>query len=254
MLNTTCVLSPETPSEDYIPNPPIRVDVTENQPGVPFTVDIGVLNIQTCQPLTNVMVEIWSPNAVGQYGTTFLRGATTTASNGIAEFKTIFPGYTSDSANHLNILVRSSSKSSNVAHFGRLFFTDPWTNIVGMYTNYNQNKNTRVKNADDPVFAAANKNGFNSIIDIESIGDDWANPEASCMSSHLVSTNSFHQGIVGYITVGVDPTKVVEKHSFLCNFWAARLPQNFFRLINEGIRVASRLSRVDVPLLVPPLF
>jgi len=190
MLNTTCVLAPETPSEDYIPDPPIRVDVTENQPGVLFTVDIGVMNTETCQPLTNVMVEIWSSNAVGQYGTTFLRGATTTASNGIAEFKTIFPGYTSDSANHLNILVHaSSSESSGVVHFGRLFFTDPWTDIIGMYTNYNQNKNSRVKNANDPVFAAANKNGFNSIIDIESIGDDWADPE----------------GIIGYITVGVNP-------------------------------------------------
>ncbi|KAF8215844.1 aromatic compound dioxygenase [Mycena galopus ATCC 62051] len=194
MLNTTCVLSPETPSEDYTPNPPIRVDVTENQPGIPFTVDIGVMNTETCQPLTNVMVEIWSPNAVGQYGTTFLRGATPTASNGIAEFQTIFPGYTSDSANHLNILVHtSSSESATVAHFGRLFFTDQWTNIIGMYTNYNENTNTRVTNAEDPVFAAANKNGFNSIVDVESIGDDWSDP----------------QGIIGYITVGVNPSNVV---------------------------------------------
>ncbi|KAF7337523.1 Extracellular dioxygenase [Mycena sanguinolenta] len=170
MLNTTCVLAPETPSEDYIPNPPIRVDVTENQPGVLFTVDIGVLNTVTCQPLTDVMVEIWSPNAVGEYGETFLRGATTTASNGIAEFLTIFPGYTSDSANHLNILVHStSSESSSVVHYGRLFFTDPWTNIIGMYTNYNQNTNTRVLNAQDPIFAEANQNGFNSIIECASL-------------------------------------------------------------------------------------
>ncbi|KAJ6520150.1 aromatic compound dioxygenase [Mycena sanguinolenta] len=194
MLNTTCVLAPETPSEDYIPNPPIRVDVTENLPGVLFTVDIGVLNTVTCQPLTDVVVEIWSPNAVGDYGTTFLRGATTTASNGIAEFRTIFPGYTSDSANHLNILVHStSSESSSAAHYGRLFFTDPWTDIIGMYTNYNQNTNSRVLNAHDPIFAEANRNGFNSIIDVESIGDDWADPE----------------GIVGYITVGVNPSQVV---------------------------------------------
>ncbi|KAJ6469633.1 aromatic compound dioxygenase [Mycena vitilis] len=199
MLNTTCVLAPETPNEDYVANPPIRVDVTENQTGVAFTVDIGVMDITTCEPLADVVVEIWSPNAVGTYGTTFLRGATTTgkSSNGIAEFQTIFPGYTSDGANHLNILVRSSSsETSGVVHVGRLFFTDPWTGklifnnyIIGMYTNYNQNTNSRVKNANDPVFAAANKNGFNSIIDIEEIGDDW--PE----------------GIVGYITVGVNPSK-----------------------------------------------
>ncbi|KAJ7161244.1 aromatic compound dioxygenase [Mycena crocata] len=192
MLNTTCVLAPETPSQNYIANPPMRVDVTENQPGVAFIVDIGVMDTTTCKPLPNTLVEIWSANAQGTYGTTFLRGATTTASNGIAEFQTIFPGYTSDSANHLNILVRTSSfESSGVDHFGRLFFSDPWTDIIGMYTNYNQNTHARVKNANDPTFAAANRNGFNSIIDVEEIHDDW--PE----------------GIIGYITVGVNPTKAV---------------------------------------------
>ncbi|KAJ7657963.1 hypothetical protein B0H17DRAFT_1145758 [Mycena rosella] len=188
---TTCVLSPETPSEDYIANPPMRVDVTEDQPGVAFTVDVGVMNVETCHPLPALrwkfgrvrsLIDLSSPathgnnikyiaNAQGNYGSTFLRGATETASNGIAEFQTIFPGYTSDSANHLNILVHtSSSESSGVAHFGRLYFTDPWTDIIGMYTDYNQNTHTRVKNANDPTFAAANKGGFNSVIEHSAIG------------------------------------------------------------------------------------
>ncbi|KAF7354581.1 Extracellular dioxygenase [Mycena sanguinolenta] len=189
MLNTTCVLSPETPLEDYVANAPVRTDITEGQPGVAFTVDIGVMNTATCQPLPNVMVELWGPNAVGEYGSTFLRGATLTASNGIAEFQTIFPGFTTGAANHLNILVHPTpSESSAVAHVGQLFFTDQWTNIIGMYTNYKQNTNSRMLNAADPSFVAANKNGFNSIVDIESINDDW--PE----------------GIIGYITVGINPS------------------------------------------------
>ncbi|KAJ7469849.1 aromatic compound dioxygenase [Mycena galericulata] len=192
MLNLTCVLSPETPMEDYIANPPVRTDITESQTGVAFTVDIGVMNTATCEPLPNVMVELWGPNAVGEYGTTFLRGAIETSSNGIAEFQTIFPGHTTGAANHLNILVHpNSSESSGAAHVGQLFFTDQWTNIIGMYMNYAQNTNSRMLNAADPSFVAANKNGFNSIIDIEEINDDW--PE----------------GIIGYITVGVNPTKVV---------------------------------------------
>jgi len=192
MLNLTCVLAPETILEDYVANPLVRTDITDGQPGVAFTVDIGVMDTATCKPLPNVMVELWGPNAVGEYGSTFLRGATVTASNGIAEFQTIFPGYTTGAANHLNILVHpNSSESSGVSHVGQLFFTDPWTNIIGQYTNYNQNTNSRMMNAADPSFVAANKNGFNSIIDIEDINDDW--PE----------------GIIGYITVGVNPTKLV---------------------------------------------
>ncbi|KAF7333005.1 Extracellular dioxygenase [Mycena venus] len=192
MLNLTCVNAPETVMEDYVANPLVRTDITEGQPGVAFTVDIGVMDTTTCKPLTGAMVELWGPNAVGEYGTTFLRGATPTASNGIAEFQTIFPGFTTGSANHLNILVHpTGSETSGVAHVGQLFFTDPWTDIISQYTNYNQNTNSRMKNAADPSFAAANKNGFNSIIDIEEIHDDW--PE----------------GIIGYITVGVNPTKLV---------------------------------------------
>ncbi|KAJ7983256.1 aromatic compound dioxygenase [Mycena polygramma] len=191
MLNLTCVQAPETISKNYTPNPPVRTDITEGQPGVAFTVDIGVMDTTTCKPLPNVMVELWGPNAVGEYGTTFLRGATLTASNGIAEFQTIYPGYTTGAANHLNVLVHpTSSESSGTAHVGQLFFTDPWTNIIGQYTNYNKNTNSRMMNAQDPNFATANKGGFNSIIDVEEIHDDW--PE----------------GIIGYITVGVNPTKL----------------------------------------------
>ncbi|KAJ7040284.1 aromatic compound dioxygenase [Mycena alexandri] len=208
MLNTNCVLAPETPSEDYTANPPVRVDVTEGQIGVAFTVDIGVIDVTTLQTpyrrlftaLSIVVVEIWSANAVGKYGTTFLRGATTTGSNGIAEFQTIFPGYTSDSANHLNILVRSSSsESSSIVHFGRLFFTDPWSDIIDMYTvdGYNKNTNSRVRNANDPIFAVANKGGFNSIIDIEEIHDDW--PE----------------GIIGYISI--PPPILLDAELNVCN-------------------------------------
>ncbi|KAJ7075716.1 Intradiol ring-cleavage dioxygenase [Mycena belliarum] len=192
MLDLTCALSPEATLEDYTANPPIRTDITEGQPGVAFTLDIGVMNTSTCKPLPNAMVELWGPNAVGAYGTTFLRGATKTASNGIAEFQTIFPGFTSEGANHLNILVHpTASESSGVAHVGQLFFTDPWTDVVSQYTDYNKNTNHRMKNSADPVFAAANSGGVNSIVDLESINDDW--PE----------------GIIGYITVGVNPTKLV---------------------------------------------
>ncbi|KAJ6499822.1 aromatic compound dioxygenase [Mycena vulgaris] len=192
MLNLTCILSAEATLDDYIPNPPVRVDITESQPGVALTLDIGVMDTTTCTPLPNVMVELWGPNAVGEYGSTFLRGAVQSASNGIAEFQTIFPGYTSDAANHLNILVHpSASESSGTVHVGQLFFPDSWTKFIGMYTNYNLNTHTRMENAADPAFVAANNNGVNSIVDLESIHDDW--PE----------------GIIGYITVGVNPTKLV---------------------------------------------
>ncbi|KAF9469773.1 Intradiol ring-cleavage dioxygenase [Collybia nuda] len=207
MKNLTCILAPEASTDNYIANPPLRQDVTQGQTqvfligcvnsftdglcisfsGFALTMDIGVLDVTTCQPLPNAMVEIWSPNALGNYGT-FLRGALTTASNGIAEFQTIFPGYTSEGANHINLLVHtSSSATSSVTHAGRVFFTDKWTTIVAMQPPYNTNTHERITNLDDPVYAAAGKTGFYPVIDVASIHDDW--PE----------------GMVGYITVGVNP-------------------------------------------------
>jgi len=187
MKNLTCILAPEAPTDNYIANPPLLQDVTQGQVGIALTMDIGVLDVTTCKPLPNVMVEIWSPNAQGNYGT-FLRGALPSAANGIAEFQTIFPGYTSGGANHINLLVHtSSSTSSTVAHAGRVFFTDKWTTIIGMQAPYNTNTHERITNLDDPVYAAAGKTGFYPVVDVASIHDDW--PE----------------GIVGYITVGINP-------------------------------------------------
>ncbi|KAF9024142.1 aromatic compound dioxygenase [Hymenopellis radicata] len=166
----------------------MQQDVSDGQAGIAFTLDIGIMDTTSCQPLSGVLVELWSSNATGQYGS-FLRGATTTASNGIAEFQTIFPGYASDGANHFSIAVHAtSSMSSPVIHTGQLFFTDRWTDVVSMTADYQGNTNQRMVNSQDPNFAAANGGGYSAIVNVLSIYDDW--PE----------------GIIGDITVGVNPS------------------------------------------------
>ncbi|KAG6849980.1 hypothetical protein H0H93_002982 [Arthromyces matolae] len=105
-------------------------------------------------------------NALGTYGSTFLRGAYPSSSTGIAEFQTIFPGYTTGSANHINIMVHtSSSTSGSVIHVGQVFFTDRWTDVVSQYMNYAQNKNTRTVNAEDGNYAIANSAGYSAIVE-----------------------------------------------------------------------------------------
>ncbi|KAJ4002287.1 aromatic compound dioxygenase [Lentinula boryana] len=195
MPNEICVLAPEIAKENYVlSGSVVRNDVTDGEAGVALTMDIGVLDISTCQPLPNAMVEIWSTNAQGEYSTTALRGAYPSAANGIAEIQTIFPGFNSDGANHINIAVHSgNSMNSSTSHNGRVFFTDGWTNIISMSSPpYENNPNTRTLDLDDPVYVEANGNGYTAVVDIEEIHDDW--PE----------------GIVGYITVGINPSLVVD--------------------------------------------
>ncbi|KAG6830895.1 hypothetical protein H0H92_014046 [Tricholoma furcatifolium] len=165
MENLDCTVAPETPLVDYVANPLVRQDLTDNQVGIALTLDLGILDITTCEPLPNVMVEVWSANAVGEYGS-FLRGAFTSASNGIAEFQTIFPGFTTGSANHISLIVHNSaSMDGTVVHVGQIFFTDQWTNVVGMYQNYAANNNTRMLNDEDPNYALANSGGYNAIVE-----------------------------------------------------------------------------------------
>lgn len=41
--------------------------MTEDQIGVPFTLDVGVLDMATCEPLEDVLVDFWHCNATGSY-------------------------------------------------------------------------------------------------------------------------------------------------------------------------------------------
>ncbi|KAL5637998.1 hypothetical protein ACGC1H_002310 [Rhizoctonia solani] len=107
--NSTCVTAPEvTEGPYYIANELLRSDVRESQSGVNLVLDIGVMDTRTCTPLQNALVEIWACNATGAYSGfttpptrgnsmsdqfTWLRGGFATNSEGMVEFKTIYPGY-----------------------------------------------------------------------------------------------------------------------------------------------------------------
>lgn len=124
--NDTCVLTPEVTEGPYVwpQSQTLRQDMTENQPGVPLWLDVGVLDMATCEPLPNVLLDFWHCNATGSYSsftglspntpfaqlleemnvtdmatadlhtdsTTWLRGMWPTNENGMMEMKTIVPG------------------------------------------------------------------------------------------------------------------------------------------------------------------
>ncbi|KAK8043182.1 hypothetical protein PG994_013665 [Apiospora phragmitis] len=59
-VNASCVLSPEvTEGPYYVAGEFVRKDVTEKGAGIPLYIDIDVLDVTTCEPVTDVWVEIW---------------------------------------------------------------------------------------------------------------------------------------------------------------------------------------------------
>jgi protocatechuate 3,4-dioxygenase beta subunit len=51
----------------YIDADKIRRDVTEDEEGIPLTLDLKVIDADTCRPLRNAAVDIWHCNATGVY-------------------------------------------------------------------------------------------------------------------------------------------------------------------------------------------
>ncbi|KAK6585463.1 hypothetical protein PZA11_002190 [Diplocarpon coronariae] len=43
----------------------LRQDITEDQDGIPLWLDIGVIDVATCKPVENALVDVWHANATG---------------------------------------------------------------------------------------------------------------------------------------------------------------------------------------------
>ncbi|KDN36946.1 hypothetical protein RSAG8_10480, partial [Rhizoctonia solani AG-8 WAC10335] len=198
------------------------------------------MDVTTCQPLDLALVEIWHCNATGQYsgfttaqlvpvngtaptGTesmgaaptggaggggmgstgmtdqlTFLRGGWPTNSEGMVEFKSGYPGYYTGRTIHIHTMVQTNysvatngsiiSHAGSLHHIGQLFFDDTLNNKIvaqGVYANTTQ---SRTYNTEDNILDSENADGYNAIASTELLGE------------------SETDGILAYITIGVDPT------------------------------------------------
>lgn len=118
--NGSCILSPEVTQGPYwVEGEYVREDVRETQQGVELILDTQVVDVTTCEPVTNAVIEIWHCNSTGVYsgvvasgngvGTadpsnlnnTFLRGLQPTDEDGVAKFTTLFPGHCKNVACYL---------------------------------------------------------------------------------------------------------------------------------------------------------
>jgi hypothetical protein len=126
--------------------------------------DVGVIDVETCKPVPNVLVDLWHANATGFYAghnplpaqvvatpaqdgirkgllpafertnsdETWLRGAWPTDQNGVAKFTSIFPGYYTGRATHVHVKVHpewsmlenGTFTSGRLIHTGQFFVDD----------------------------------------------------------------------------------------------------------------------------------
>ncbi|EOO01000.1 putative aromatic compound dioxygenase protein [Phaeoacremonium minimum UCRPA7] len=173
-------------------------ELSSGQEGLDFYLDLGVIDVEICEPLAHAALTIWNCNATGTYsgytgidpdtaslsdgwstwddGTTedktFLRGIQITDAEGMAEFLTLFPGYYTFRTTHIHVTIQANitndtsySLSPYLAHLSTL---------------------NRTTNAEDTLFGTATSEGYSAIVSIDQIGDELVD------------------GLVGYITLGVN--------------------------------------------------
>jgi protocatechuate 3,4-dioxygenase beta subunit len=142
-------------------------DIRLDRTGVEMTVVITVQNKKNnCAALPEAIVDIWHCDKDGyysEYGGTgmqsanfqsahFLRGRQTTDANGVAAFKTIFPGWYTGRAPHIHVHIYDASEKSLLVT--QIAFPQDVTNSVYASAIQFYTKGTQdTSNARDNVFA-----------------------------------------------------------------------------------------------------
>jgi protocatechuate 3,4-dioxygenase beta subunit len=148
-----CVLAPETiTGVHYIANEPLRQAIAEGKPGAPLVLRAFVVDAATCRPIRNAAVDIWQADALGLYShgaRTFLRGVQRTNGDGLALFRTIYPGWYAGRTAHIHVKVHTGG---NVVHSGHLYFPDAVTDSVYRQAPYSGHPGRDTRNATDAYY------------------------------------------------------------------------------------------------------
>jgi protocatechuate 3,4-dioxygenase beta subunit len=155
----TCVLSPEmTEGPYYLEGDKVRHDLREGRPGVVLDLRTTVLDVSTCKPIRGAAVDIWHCDANGVYsgfaregteGEGWLRGIQRTNAKGVADFRTIYPGWYPGRTVHIHLSVYLGG---NTIHTGQLFFPEAVTDAVYRRSPYRARPNRDPRNATDSIY------------------------------------------------------------------------------------------------------
>ncbi|MFJ5334962.1 intradiol ring-cleavage dioxygenase [Pectobacterium sp. 21LCBS03] len=210
----TCPLTTEQIVGPYFVDYKIlRRDITESQPGIPLLLKIKVIDGVSCEPVDNILVDIWHCNARGKYSgwsfispdkeattdevgtvnrtdsTSFFRGIQPTDQNGVVRFTTIFPGFYAGRATHIHVAIRRVSKNplekEHFAFVGQLYFPEELCRVVYNNEPYSPRDISRVTNTEDEYFTKMN--GAQSLLTVNKINE-----------------GDFNDGFTGEIILSID--------------------------------------------------
>ncbi|MCB9917451.1 MAG: intradiol ring-cleavage dioxygenase [Planctomycetes bacterium] len=162
-----CSTTPSMTEGPFYINPALlRSNITDGLPGIPLILDLKVVQVGSCTPVKDAIVDIWHCNVDGLYsgfngqlnntnttGENFLRGIQVTDQNGLARFCTIYPGWYPGRTVHIHIKVITATRTLT----SQLYFDDGLNDeIFTSLEPYDVRGNSgRTRNNRDGIFNSA---------------------------------------------------------------------------------------------------
>lgn len=181
-----------------------------------MTLDVQIIDTNTCEPVANQYAEFWQANATGVYSgtnntdngdgtdpsilnTTFSRVVWPTDDEGVVQVQLPFPGHYAPRATHTHVIVHGAGAevlpnntllwgAGTLAHVGQMFFDQALVDLADDYYPYTLNPNAIMPNEDDSVLSTEAADVVDPIAWYVYVGD------------------ALDDGIVAWITLGVNGT------------------------------------------------
>jgi protocatechuate 3,4-dioxygenase beta subunit len=155
----TCPVTPrQTEGPFYFDPRLVRQDIAEGRPGIPLRLRLQIVDAADCGPVRQARVDVWHCDAGGLYsgydrertaGDTFLRGTQLADSSGVAEFRTIYPGWYEGRAPHIHL---KAFLTDGRGLTSQLYFPEELSERIYGESPYSRRGGRRLSNSEDGIF------------------------------------------------------------------------------------------------------
>ena len=160
IAGTACPVTPEQTEGPFYFDPAlVRREIAEGRPGVPLRLRLQIVDAAGCAPGPGARVDVWHCDAAGAYsgydgersrGARWLRGTQLADSEGVAEFRTLWPGWYEGRAPHIHVKAWLPDRREITS---QLYFDDALSDRIYADGPYAGRSGRRLRNGDDFIFS-----------------------------------------------------------------------------------------------------